>query len=172
MREVIRVVILPLILMGGILGIFYLVFGRRIREREDPHGVRTHATFDGFDMDSEDSARAGQTIAGKLHGQLKKTGLDVNAVEPENYGWKLEAGAEKQGFIVRIGHLGDDAAPWLLYVDPMRATRGAVEDSPGLRRMLTECHSALGGMGAKTIAWHRREDHATGHRDRGVKRPF
>lgn len=172
MKEIIRVVILPMLLMGGILGIFYLVFGRRIKERQDPPGVRTHATFGGFSPEGDEPAEAGQSIAGKLHGKLQDAGFDLNAVEPDNYGWRLEIGTDKEGFAVRVGYLDEREALWLLYVDPLAPGRGALADSPGLRHALVECHRALEGIGARAITWHRREDHATGHHDRGSQRPY
>lgn len=172
MREIIRVVVLPLLLMGGILGIFYLVFGRRIKERQDPPGVRTFATFDGFEPESDEPAEAGQAIAGKLHGALGRAGLDLNPVEAEDIGWSIDVGAEERAFILRVGYVGDDGASWLLCVDPHAPGRNALQDSAGLRRVLSECHAALTAMGARTVRWHRREDHARGDASQAGSAPF
>lgn len=163
-QEIIRIVILPLILMSAILGIFYLIFGRKKDYRIDPEGLRSCVSFADRQIAQPEDEKA---LALKIANGLTKAEFDINPPEASKFGYHFEVGITEKSFVIlRIGRfegVSDDglAMDWLLSVDPPEYIT-ILEDSEPLRKLLIEIHRILQQLQLKEIRWHKRQDWLAG----------
>ena len=159
--ELIRVVVIPLLLMGAILGGLYLLLGRRLRAQHDPPGVRTFATF----AVTSELLPFAQALCETIEAQV-----DVNPPESTPFGASFEVGSQQTAFVVQLGP-ARGIAGCLLTIEPIGGNYGTLVNGPGLRKLLATLHRGLEGLAVEGLRWHQRQDYNAGHEERGSVTP-
>jgi hypothetical protein len=144
------VVVAPIVVFALIVGVIVLVLRPRPAAAPvahlDPPGMRTVASI----------RAAEKTALGEaLRDALIAEGAAVAELD-HDYALELDVTLRGLSFGVSVGFVGDDDAPWKVFVDDLR-------DDDASREALRVVHAALGRIeGADRVRWASRQSEARG----------